>query len=361
MQAVDALKLVNVTRRFGKTTALADLNLTIPGRSFVTLLGPSGCGKSTALNCLAGLDRPTTGEIYLNGERIDHLAAESRGFGMVFQSYALFPHLNVFKNVAFGLAIRGTPKSTIATKVTEALRMMRLSGFEERYPSQLSGGQQQRLAFARAVVLEPRLLLLDEPLSNLDAKLREELKSEIKRLHDRLRITTIHVTHDQSEAMALSDLVVVMRAGKVEQAGTPQEIYNRPASLFVADFMGYGNRLSMTVEHADGGGAKFVGSGLSLLATGRFDLQPRQGAVVCFREGDVIVGDGATTGNGLKARVRQSEFQGNRYAVEAVLPNGEVIRFHHGEPLAQDREVSCRIPEELLMVYPEAPAETAAP
>ncbi len=360
MQAVDALKLVNVTRRFGKTTALADLNLTIPGRSFVTLLGPSGCGKSTALNCLAGLDRPTTGEIYLNGERIDHLPAESRGFGMVFQSYALFPHLNVFKNVAFGLAIRGTPKSTIANKVTEALRMMRLSGFEDRYPSQLSGGQQQRLAFARAVVLEPRLLLLDEPLSNLDAKLREELKSEIKRLHDRLRITTIHVTHDQSEAMAMSDLVVVMRSGKVEQAGTPQEIYNRPASLFVADFMGYGNRLSMTVEQADGGGAKLVGSGLSLTATGRFGLKSRDAAVVCFREGDVVI-DERAAGGGMKARVRQSEFQGKRYAIEAVLPGGESIRFHHREQLARDQEVGFRIPEELLMVYPEAPAETVAP
>lgn len=317
--AVEALKLVDVTRRFGKTTALANLSLTIPGGSFVTLLGPSGCGKSTALNCIAGLDRPTSGEILLNGERVDHLPAEARGFGMVFQSYALFPHLNVEKNVAFGLAIRGVPKNTIKTKVSEALRMMRLSGLEERQPWQLSGGQQQRLAFARAVVLEPRLLLLDEPLSNLDAKLREELKSEIKGLHDRLGITTIHVTHDQAEAMAMSDLVVVMRAGRVEQAGTPQEIYNRPASLFVADFMGYGNRLVRGRE------------------------------VTCFRAGDVVVD--ARAGDYV-GRVRRSEFLGKRYAVEAVLSTGESVRFHHPEALPHDREVRLAVPRDRLMVYP---------
>src|SRR6266567_3440003 len=236
-----------VTRRFGTTTALYDFNLEVLGGKFITFLGPSGCGKTTALNCLAGLQELTAGEILLNGRPIQDVPAEKRGFGMVFQNYALFPHLNVFRNVDYGLELRRVPKAEREKRVRRALALVHLEDFERRYPAQLSGGQQQRLAIARTIVLEPTLLLLDEPLSNLDANLRNEMRIEIKRLHNELGLTTVYVTHDQSEAMSLSDKVVVMRLGRIEQIGSPQEIYNQPNSLFVSRFMGYVNHLPVTI------------------------------------------------------------------------------------------------------------------
>lgn len=226
---------------------LKELDLEIPSGSFVSLLGPSGCGKSTVLWCLAGLTNISGGQIHFEGNRLDTVPPQKRNVGMVFQNYALFPHLSAFDNVAFGLKIKGMAKSEVQNKVNEALRMLRLSEFSHRFPGELSGGQQQRLAFARTIVMEPKLLLLDEPLSNLDAKLREELKLEIKRLHQRLNITMVHVTHDQSEAMSLSDVIVLLNAGEVEQIGSPEELYFKPRTKFVADFFGYRNLFQLTV------------------------------------------------------------------------------------------------------------------
>jgi len=234
-----------MSKRFGEKLALQDFTLDLYKGEFVTFLGPSGCGKSTALNCITGLLPISSGEIYIDDECIDDskrkTAPEKREFGMVFQNYALFPHLTVFDNIAFGLRLRKHTRKSVIEKVESALRLVHLEGYSNKYPTQMSGGEQQRVAIARCIVLEPRLLLLDEPLSNLDAKLRVELRYELKALHERLRVTTIYVTHDQTEALALSDRIVVMRAGKIQQVGTPEEVFSDPANLFVADFMGFKN------------------------------------------------------------------------------------------------------------------------
>lgn len=254
MEKIKKLELRDVGRAFGTTQALYAFNLEITGGMFVSLLGPSGCGKTTALNCLAGLLDLTSGAIILNDKPIHNIPAEKRGIGMVFQNYALFPHLNVTQNVSYGLENHRMPKSEIERRINWALDLVHLDRVEfgHRLPAQLSGGQQQRLAIARTIALEPGLLLLDEPLSNLDTKLRNEMRIEIKNMHRKLGLTTIYVTHDQSEAMSLSDLVVVMRAGRIEQVGTPQDIYNCPNSLYVADFMGYSNRLPVEIMGQDG-------------------------------------------------------------------------------------------------------------
>src|SRR5881397_3322327 len=226
---IDRLRF-KLSKHFGAKNVLDDFALEVHGGEFVTFLGPSGCGKSTALNLLAGLLAPSAGEIWLDDQRLDPLPPERRGFGMVFQNYALFPHLSVFDNVAFGLDVRRVSRAEVDERVRRMLALVKLEGFEARYPAQLSGGQQQRVAIARALVIEPRVLLLDEPLSNLDAKLRLEMRAEIKRLHQRLGTTMIFVTHDQAEALILSDRVVVMEAGRVEQIGRPEEVYRRPAT-----------------------------------------------------------------------------------------------------------------------------------
>src|SRR5512135_1866581 len=232
---IDSLQF-RITKRFGTKTVLRDFALEIRGNQFVTFLGPSGCGKSTALNIIAGLIPATDGEVAIDGERIDRLPPEKRGFGMVFQNYALFPHMT-----AFGLQLQRRPADEIRRRVQEMLELVQLPGFEDRYPGQLSGGQQQRIAIARALVLRPRLMLLDEPLSNLDAKLRIEMRAEIKGLHTSLGLTSIYVTHDQTEALSLSDWIVVMKDGVLIQAGPPQEIHDHPVNVFVADFMGFRN------------------------------------------------------------------------------------------------------------------------
>ena len=232
------VRLDRVSREFGALNALRDVSLTIQRREFIALLGPSGCGKSTTLNCIAGLLPVTGGAIWLDKNRIDTLRPEERGFGMVFQNYALFPHLNVRQNIGFGLKMRGVPKAEINRKVNEALSLVRLQGQENKLPGQLSGGQQQRVAIARAIVIEPPLVLMDEPLSNLDAKLRVEMRTEILRIQRELRGTIVHVTHDQEEAMTLAHRVVVMNEGRIEQIGTPAEVYRTPATEFVARFIG---------------------------------------------------------------------------------------------------------------------------
>ena len=242
------LRVSHLTKRFGEAAAVDDVSFEVPRGSFATLLGPSGCGKTTTLRMIAGFYDPDAGDIELAGRRINDLPAHKRGAAMVFQDYALFPHMSVRENVGYGLRLQKKRKADIETKVNETLKFVGLTGLGDRSPNQLSGGQQQRVAVARALVVEPEILLLDEPLSNLDAKLRETLRWELRSLQQRLGMTFIYVTHDQDEALSLSDWVAVMNAGKVEQAGTPWEIYYHPRTSFLADFVGAVNLVPSVVR-----------------------------------------------------------------------------------------------------------------
>ncbi|PIL21363.1 hypothetical protein P775_05065 [Puniceibacterium antarcticum] len=235
------LNLSDLTLSYGRSVAVPNLNLSIAKGEFIALLGPSGCGKSTTMRAVAGLLQPTGGQIHLDGQDITRTPANKRGIGLVFQSYALFPHLTAAQNAAFGLSLQKLPAAEIRARTEAILAKVGLSGFEARKPAEMSGGQQQRLALARSLVMEPKVLLLDEPLSNLDAKLRLEMRSELQRVHRDTGVTMVFVTHDQTEALAMADRIVLMNDGRIEQIGTPSELYNRPATAFAASFMGFEN------------------------------------------------------------------------------------------------------------------------
>lgn len=241
---MNIIELKGVSKRFAEKDALLDINLSIRPKEFVTLLGPSGCGKTTTLRIIGGFEQPTNGDVYFEGRRINHLPPYQRQLNTVFQKYALFPHLNVYENIAFGLNIKKAPQKDIAKKVAYMLQLVNLEGFEKRRIHSLSGGQQQRIAIARALVCEPKVLLLDEPLGALDLKLRKEMQLELKKMQQQLGITFIYVTHDQEEALTMSDRVVVMSDGEIQQIVTPEDIYNEPVNQFVADFIGEGNILN---------------------------------------------------------------------------------------------------------------------
>jgi spermidine/putrescine transport system ATP-binding protein len=251
LQDID-IRLDRVTKRFAEVTAVDDLTLEIPRGRFFSLLGPSGCGKTTTLRMIGGFEEPTSGAIHLGGQEVTDLPAYRRDVNTVFQSYALFPHLNVYDNVAFGLRRKHCPKDELDRRVKDSLRLVDLPGFENRKPSQLSGGQQQRVALARALVNRPQVLLLDEPLGALDLKLRKQMQLELKRIQSEVGITFLYVTHDQEEAMTMSDQIAVMRHGKIEQIGAPEDIYESPASEFVAGFLGASNLLDGDVVDSDG-------------------------------------------------------------------------------------------------------------
>lgn len=253
-----SVQLVNITKEFadperegGKLVAVRDFSLEILDGEFVTLLGPSGCGKTTTLRMIAGFEIPTTGEVWIGGKNVGNDPPNKRDTSMVFQSYAIFPHMSVEQNVGFGLELRGRPRPEIASEVRQIMEVMGISDLARRRPDQLSGGQQQRVALARAIVNRPSVLLFDEPLSNLDAKLREQMRLEIRRIQQTFKITSVYVTHDQVEAMTVSDRIVVMSRGRIMQVGTPFEIYSRPANQFVADFIGRVNLLPVVVEHVE--------------------------------------------------------------------------------------------------------------
>ena len=245
------LRLERIVKKYGKVKAVDDLSLEVRDGELLTLLGPSGCGKTTVLRCVSGFVKPDSGEIYLGDRKITEIPPQKRGIGLVFQNYALWPHMTVFENLAFGLQIKKLSKNEIRQKVERALALVQLEGFGDRYPRQLSGGQQQRVALARALVLEPEILLLDEPLSNLDALLREQMRFEIGQIHKHAGITTIYVTHDQTEAMVISDRIAVLEKGRIMQLGTPLEIYSKPANKFVAGFMGTTNFIHGKVTSVD--------------------------------------------------------------------------------------------------------------
>ena len=249
------VRLATVRKTFGSVVAVDNVDLEIRRGTIFSLLGPSGCGKTTTLRLIAGFERPDAGDVYIRGERVTSIPPYRRNFSMVFQSYALFPHLNVSENVAFGLRMRGMARADRARAVNDALELVKLDALADRYPRQLSGGQQQRVALARAIVVKPAVLLLDEPLGALDKMLREEMQIELRSLQQRLGITAVFVTHDQEEALTLSDRVAVMRNGVIEQTGAPREIYDRPRTEFVAGFLGASNFLAGAVVARDGGAA----------------------------------------------------------------------------------------------------------
>ncbi|MGW3605461.1 ABC transporter ATP-binding protein [Micromonospora sp. NPDC005161] len=361
MSAFSQLRLDGVSRRFGGQDALTELDLTIEAGEFIALLGPSGCGKSTALNCLAGLLPLTQGSIWQDERRIDTLPPERRGFGMVFQSYALFPHLTVRANIAFGLRMRRLPKEEIRRRTQEAVRLVRLEAHVDKLPGQLSGGQQQRVAIARAVVFEPSLVLMDEPLSNLDAKLRLEMRTEIRRLHQSLGLTTVYVTHDQEEALSLADRLVVLREGRVQQIGSPREMHNRPANWHVADFMGYRNLWRGRVEQLDGTRATVESSRHRLLGEAIGDLQAGAEAVVAVRPEDIRVDGPGEAHNTMSATIEVVEYQGRELAAEARTETGQLLHLRTEQRIAPGDQVKVAIDPQRLLVYPAGAAQATDP
>ena len=345
------LAIRGLSRRYGRTTALDDLNLTVPQGQFVALLGPSGCGKSTALGCIAGLQQPSSGEIWLDGDRIDKMPAERRGFGMVFQNYALFPHLTVARNVAFGLEVRGAKKDHVAERVSWALGLVQLADYGKHYPAQMSGGQQQRVAIARALAPQPRVVLMDEPLSNLDAKLRVEMRTEIRRLHDTLELTTLYVTHDQEEALSVADRLIVLRAGVVIQDDIPEQVYSRPASPYVADFMGYRNMLDASVKTAGRGGAVEISThGVTWRGSAIGELT-NSDAIAAVRPDSIEVGDGATE-NAFEVVVRSAQYQGREIAADVELPDGHLMFVRTPVRVRVGDTIPVSVPADRVLVYP---------
>jgi iron(III) transport system ATP-binding protein len=344
------LAIKNVGKDFSGTPAVRDFSLDIAPGMFVSLLGPSGCGKTTMLRMIAGFISPTRGTIDLNGKVLSSpsgsLPPEKRGMSMIFQSYAIWPHMTVAENVAFGLKLRHLPSSEIKRRVDEVLSVVRLSALGGRYPAELSGGQQQRVALARAVVIKPEILLLDEPLSNLDANLREEMRFEIRRLHDEFKMTTIYVTHDQSEAMVTSDLIVVMNQGAIEQIDSPYALYNKPKTRFVASFIGRTNLL-----HATRAGDKVDFHGLALPAD-RFGSLDELGSELLFSlrpQSIRIATNRPASGNGAEAefwvqgKVLKRAYFGDRWDY-TISPGGDLTVQISTQPSQQ-----CEVGETVWM------------
>ncbi len=309
------LSVTDLVVRYGDVVAVDRVSFNAAEGEFISLLGPSGCGKTTTLRCIAGLESPHSGEIRVGGEVVAldgrEVAPEKRGVNMVFQSYAVWPHMTVFDNVAYGLRNRGNSAADIARRVAEAMRLVGLEGLEARYGTELSGGQQQRVAVARAVVTEPRLLLFDEPLSNLDAGLRERMRFELLQLQRRLGRTSIYVTHDQSEAMVMSDRIILMNRGKIVQESSPRDLYERPASRFAAEFVGSANLLDGRLGQ-DGRNVHLAG-GLVLRTSERpAGISPQDAVLVCIRPENIeIVPDGTTGENCFRLRVRRVSYLGS--------------------------------------------------
>jgi iron(III) transport system ATP-binding protein len=323
-----SVELRDLTKRFGSLAVVDNVSLRIDHGQLVCLLGPSGCGKTTTLRLIAGFLEPTSGEIRV-GDRLVSSAArtlppEQRKMSMIFQSYALWPHMTVAENIVYGLRLRKFDRDTIAKKLKAILETTKLEILAQRYPGELSGGQQQRVALARALVVEPETLLLDEPLSNLDANLREEMRFEIRRLHDEYRYTTVYVTHDQSEAMTTADLIAVMNAGKIDQLGTPEDIYERPQSEFVARFIGSSNVLKGIAR--DENHIAFSGATLQVVGA---KLQAGQNAAVAIRQHDIQLSTSvpASSENAVKATVTRQVFLGANRDYMVETSDGTVLRI----------------------------------
>ncbi|WP_273524195.1 ABC transporter ATP-binding protein [Rhodosalinus sediminis] len=348
---MSSVHLRQVEKRFGSFTAVHPTSLAIPEGAFVTLLGPSGCGKTTTLRMIAGLLDPSAGDIEIGDRRVNDVPIHKRNLGLVFQNYALFPHKTVAENVAFGLKYRDVPKSEIAGRVQAALELVQLPQMGARYPKELSGGQQQRIALARAVVIEPDVLLLDEPLSALDANLREDMRVELKRIQERIGVTTVFVTHDQSEALAMSDEIVVMSSGRVEQVGAPQEVYNTPASAFVARFLGASNILDARCTGRTGGAVTIEGPVFGRLEVPASKAPALTGAgpakLVIRAEKLQLAPRGAAEDGiaAVDARVEAVDYQGQavRYFVRAGETQLQAINMIDEAPFTEGAEVTLRL------------------
>jgi ABC-type Fe3+/spermidine/putrescine transport system ATPase subunit len=311
--------LEDVTKTFGKTTAVERISFTARGGELLTLLGPSGCGKTTILRLIAGFELPDGGDILFDGESVLRVPPETRRVGMVFQNYALFPHMNVRQNISYGLRFRFGGDQRARVQMLHAL--LGLVGLEKRYPAELSAGQQQRVALARVLAVEPRLLLLDEPLSALDAKLRETLRLEIRRIHEKLHLSTIYVTHDQEEALTLSDRIVVMSTGRVEQIGTPKTVYEKPETLFVASFIGSANRLEGEVTHV-AAGRVYVRVGALVFEIASYTQAWDPGTRITFFLKEERLGFTASETNRIPARVNTLEYRGQSIVLHVETPIG---------------------------------------
>ena len=356
------IEIRGVTKRFGAFTAVNDVTLTVQAGEFLTLLGPSGCGKTTLLRMLSGFEHPDAGSIAIAGEEVTHLAPYRRNVNQVFQSYALFPHLSVRDNIAFGLRMQKVPAKEIETRVAEVTALVSMQGFEDRKPAQLSGGQRQRVALARAIVPRPKVLLLDEPLSALDAKLRHHMQLELKHLQKQIGLTFVFVTHDQEEALTMSDRIAVFSKGRIEQLGTPTQIYHEPRTAFVADLIGEANLLPAELLARNGPTVRMrLSGGLCVtLASARWPDGAAQ-ALVSIRPEKVCVSKTPLAGeNVFRARVKEEIFQGvfdrlwleteNGTRLTAVVANESALReaIHHGD------EVWCALHADDLVVVSEA-------
>lgn len=340
------LRLDNVTKKFGRVIAVDRVSLEIPRGAFATLLGPSGCGKTTLLRMIAGFYEPDEGGIYVDNQRVDRMPPHKRGTAMVFQDYALWPHMTVFDNIAYGLRMQKVPKDQITRRVNETMHLVEMPpNLLERRPSELSGGQQQRVAVARALITQPKVLLLDEPLSNLDAKVRQRLRVEIRRLQKRIGITSVYVTHDQEEALSMSDTVIVIKDGRVQQIGKPEEVYHHPANVFVADFLGISNLLRGTVT---AGGQQVLVAGAHVDYKGA----PGNAVTVVFKADEARIAEDATQTNDMilfDGTVEESSFIGTvfRYYVNV---NGEVILVDMSDRVTGTR-VKVVVPRDKIQVY----------
>lgn len=331
----------NVTKKFGDFTALPNLSLTVEPGTLVTLLGPSGCGKTTTLRLLAGLEHPTSGRVLIGGKDVTNLPANERDVSMVFQSYALFPHMTSLDNVAYGLQSSGLKKAEAREKAEEGLALVGLAGMGHRLPAELSGGQQQRVAVARALVLEPQVLLLDEPLSNLDARLRRRVRTEIRELQQRLGFTAVYVTHDQDEALAVSDTIIVMKEGDIAQKGSPRELYEAPASAFIADFMGEANVLPCEVSSVEHGVATVHIGSLVHKCPSKQAIQGK--AQLAVRPNAVQLEPAAT--GALMGVISHSAYLGDHIEYEVETEHGKlfVVDMEAYEPLPRNTSVAVHL------------------
>ena len=338
-----SVRFDGVVKKYGDVTALKKLDLDIAPGKLVTLLGPSGCGKTTTLRLIAGLEMATSGKIAIGGQDVTHLTATYRKVSMVFQSYALFPHMTVRENVAYGLSVKSMPKAETAEKADQGLELVGLAGFGDRLPSELSGGQQQRVAVARAIDLEPEVLLLDEPLSNLDAKLRRHVREEIRQIQQRLGLTAVYVTHDQEEAMAVSDKIIVMNNAEIAQIGTPTDLYDAPSSAFLADFIGDANLADCTVDQVTDGMAMVTMDGQTYKV-------PARG----IKKGDAqmvlrphVLGLSAPDQKGLRGEITYAAYLGKemQYTVETSLGSLFIVTPVLAQPFFNGDAVTVAIDE----------------